>query len=133
MARLDDISRKQIFTTPEDYFDDLPAKILSRISHEKPVRAQRPVVRYALQYALPLVVIAASVVYYNLTGDTNPESILASVETEDIILYLQESGVTTDEVLESIEFTSLELDALENEVYDIPFTGMENVDIDSIK
>ncbi|MDQ2657135.1 MAG: hypothetical protein M3Y60_06910 [Bacteroidota bacterium] len=133
MARLEDIPRKQFFTTPEDYFDDLPGKIQSRISRGQPVRSQRPVVRYALQYALPLVVIVASVVYYNLTGDANPESILASVETEDLILYLQESGITTDEVLESVEFTSQELDALEDEVYDMHFSDIGDEDIDSIK
>ncbi len=133
MARLEDIPKKQFFTTPEDYFDDLPGKIQARISQKQSVQTQRPLVRYALRYALPLVVIAASILYYNLTREVNPESILASVETEDIILYLQESGMTTEEVLESVEFTSQELDALEDEVYDMHFLDIEGEDIDSIK
>lgn len=133
MARLEDIPKKQFFTTPEDYFEDLPGKIQARVTAERPISKKQPFLRYALQYALPLVIIIASIVYYNLRPSTNPENILASVETEDIILYLQESGMTTDEVLESIDFTSGDLEALENEVYDIPFSDPQNDGADTIK
>ncbi len=133
MARLEDIPKKQFFTTPEDYFDDLPGKIQARVIPDRPISKKQPVLRYALQYALPLVLIVASVTYYNLRRDTSPETILASVETEEIILYLQESGMTTDEVLESIDFTSGDLEALENEVYDIQFGDLENGGADTIK
>jgi hypothetical protein len=125
MAKLEDIPKKDFFTVPDDYFDKLPAKIQSRIAKTK-VRNERTFVfRYALRYALPVLVLAGVIFYYS-SSKPDVETILASVDTEELIDYLQESGMTTEEMLENVEFSAEELEAIENEVYDVSLSDIEN-------
>lgn len=122
MVRLDDIPKKEFFKAPDGYFDGLPSRIQSRIV-EKP-RTGPVVAKFAFRYALPVVLVAAGWLFYR-TGHPDAEAILASVETEELIGYLQDTGMTTEEMLEDIELTPEEVDALENEVYDLTFEDME--------
>lgn len=117
MAGLDNIPKKEFFTTPEGYFDQLPAKIQSRISGAEKSKGGDLVLRYSVRFALPLMVVMAVVIFYN-SGDSDVETILASIETEELIQYLQESDMTTEDVLDNVEFSSEDLEAIENEVYD---------------
>src|SRR5690349_896359 len=114
MARLDDIPKKKFFTTPEDYFEKLPSRIQSRISESEAGSRRDRVVVYSVKYALPIVLAIALVLFYR-SSNPNAETILATVETEELILYLQESGMTTEELLDNVEFTADELEAIENE------------------
>ena len=116
MAKLEDIPKKQIFNVPDGYFDKLPSRIQSRVSDERSARMQ-PVLRYAMQYALPLLLVAAILFYFYRPSTAEANSILASVETEDLIIFLQETDLTTDDVLENIDFSSGEMQAIEDEVY----------------
>jgi hypothetical protein len=124
MGKLEDIPRNQFFKVPEGYFDKLPAQIQSRIATRYAETSITPAFRFALQYALPLLLVAAILFYYSISRP-NAESILASVETADLINYLQESGLTTEEFLENIDFNSEELEAIETEVYELNFQGMD--------
>lgn len=119
MSKLEDIPKESIFRVPENYFVELPSRIQSRISGRKSFSAEKHVWQYALRYALPLVVIAAILVY-NYAPEPDAESILATVETPDIVQYLQEeSSLTTEDVLDNIEFKTEDVEAIENEVYDL--------------
>ena len=129
MGKLEDIPKKQFFNVPDGYFDRLPAQIQSRIASHKGDTRHYSVLRYALQYALPVLLVAAVLFYYS-SKSPGPESILASVETADLINYLQEAGLTTDDVLENIDFNSHELEALENEVYELNFQSMDDETLD---
>lgn len=129
MGKLEDIPKKQFFHVPDGYFDRLPAQIQSRIETPKRDARSNPVFRYALQYALPMLLVAAVLFYYSSTGP-DPESILASVETADLINYLQEAGLTTEDVLENIDFNAQELEAIENEVYELNFQNMDDETLD---
>jgi hypothetical protein len=117
MANLDDIPKKTFFTTPENYFDKLPGRIQSRITEADTGARRNRVVTYALQYALPIIVVFALVLFYR-SSNPDAETILATVDTEELIIYLQESGMTTEELLDNVEFTQEELEAIENEIYD---------------
>lgn len=119
MSKLEDIPKESIFRVPEKYFEELPSRIQSRISAGKSLSSGNLIRRYALRYALPLVVIAAILVY-NYYPEPDAESILATVETADIVQYLQqESALTTDDLLDNIEFRTEDVEAIENEVYDL--------------
>ena len=123
MARLEDLPRTTPFTTPDGYFDQLPGKIQSRI----PTSASRSssiAVRYMVRLGLPAILLAAAFLYYR-SGTSDAETILASVDTQEIINYLQETGMSTDEMLEDVSLTETELEALEGEVYDL---GLEDID-----
>lgn len=128
MARLDDIPKKEFFTTPPGYFEKLPAAIQSR-TQRAPERRSFPVVKYSLQYALPLILILAALFFYRRTA-TDAETILASVDTEALIAYLQDTGLTTDDVLESFEFSTEDIQAIEDEIYDDSFPGLDSAIIE---
>lgn len=128
MSKLEDIPKKVIFNVPEDYFDKLPSKIQSRIASPAD-RRLRPVFRYTLQYALPLILTVAILFFY-IKPEPDAASILATVDTEDLINYLQESGLTTEDLIENIDFNSGDLEAIENEVYDLELPDLRNEEID---
>jgi hypothetical protein len=129
MGKLEDIPKKQFFKVPDGYFEKLPAQIQSRIATVKEDTRNNPVFRYGLQYALPILLVAAVLFYYS-SAAPDPESILASVETADLINYLQEAGVTTEDVLDNIDFSAQELDAIENAVYELNFQNMDDQTLD---
>lgn len=128
MARLDDIPRNTPFTTPEGYFDNLPGKIQSRISPPETSLKRSPVVHYAVRLALPAILLTAAFLYYR-SGPGDAETILASVGTDAMIDYLQDTGMTTDEILENVDLTAAELEGLENEVYNLGLGDIEGFEM----
>lgn len=129
MHKLEDIPKKSIFQVPEKYFDHLPAKIQARVA-EGHARAYKPVWRYAVQYALPLL-IAGIIIYYNYPATPTAESILASVETADLVQYLQQdAALTTDDLIETVDFGPADVEAIENEIYDMPIDDANSREIE---
>jgi hypothetical protein len=118
MKKLEDIPKQEIFTVPEGYFDALPVVIQTRVT--SPSRRREFWPSFSWKVALPAMMVVAAGIFW-LTGPAEPvdaESILASVETSDLVAYLNESeDVSLDEVLESIEFNDRDLEEIENEVY----------------
>ena len=129
MAGLDDIPRKEFFSTPTDYFDKLPSKIQARIRAHSETSWRRPVLKYSLQYALPLLLIAA-VLFFLRPRNPDAEAILATVESADLVEYLQESGMTTDDIMEAVDLSDDELEEIENEIYDGSTSGADSATID---
>ncbi|MGC1242989.1 MAG: hypothetical protein WA874_15475 [Chryseosolibacter sp.] len=132
MGNLEDIPKKQIYRVPDGYFENLPSRIQTRIAHEQAGARKQPVFRYSLRYALPLVIAAAVSFYYYNASKPDASSILATVETDDLITYIEESDVTTEDLLEFVEFNNEDLDSIENEVYDLDLsdTGEETLEFD---
>ena len=120
MKKLEDIPKKDVFKVPEGYFENLPSVIQSRVTNQKKERAFLPSFSYALRYALPVVLLGV-VGYFWLIPNGQPvtaESILATIETEDLVAYLSETDLTTEELLESIQFDANDVDQLEDKIYD---------------
>lgn len=130
MKKLEDIPKKVIFNVPDGYFESLPAKIQARIETGR-VKESSFVFRYKLQYALPVVALLVVGIYWfaESSQPRDVESLLASVQTEDLVAYLNESDITTDDLIEGVEFNSTDLEEIESEVYDLHF-GDEELDID---
>ena len=122
MRKLEDIPKKDIFTTPERYFDTLPGRVQARLENRKP--ALRPVFTFSLRYALPIIVLAAAGIFWFRPFSTpaDIDSMLSSIQTEDLVAYLDESDITTDEVIESGNFDAADLHEIEGEVYDLDVT-----------
>jgi hypothetical protein len=82
--------------------------------------------------ALPAVIVVTAGIFW-FTGPTKPvdaESILATVETPDLVAYLNASeDMSLDEVLESVEFSDSDVDEIEDEVYvlDLGESDIENL------
>ena len=122
MKKLEEIPKKTIFEVPEGYFDKLPGIIQSRIAEKSPVREQASYFTLTMRYALPaIVLIAASIfvyqTYYN-SQLSDAEEILASVDSQDLVDYLDEDEVSIEDILEDVgadeinpdELNTMELD-----------------------
>lgn len=124
MTKLENIPKKTVFTVPDGYFEKLPARIQSRIPTEAVNTGFSTFFRYHLRYALLLVLVAAAVFYYYTPSRPDPEAILAKVETSDLILYIEETSVpASEELLEGMDVSTADLEAIENEVYDLGLEG----------
>jgi hypothetical protein len=132
--KLEDIPKKEIFTVPDGYFDALPSKIQARIDTGSDGRQEHFVLRYKLQYVLPvLLLFAIGIFWFNQNNDpSDAETMLASVTTEDLISYLNESELATDEVLDQIEFNSIDLEEIETEVYELQFDELLDDDFNEL-
>lgn len=130
MKKLEDIPKKQVFEVPDGYFDKLASTIQSRVTEKESRRAitifTLPVV---LRYALPTLVLAAIGIFWfqNSGSQKDAESILASVSTEDLVAYLNDSEISTEELMDAAEFDADDLDDIESEVYQLHF---EDLDLD---
>ncbi|MDL5047107.1 hypothetical protein QQ054_13870 [Oscillatoria amoena NRMC-F 0135] len=133
MKKLDDIPKNGFFEPPDGYFDRLPGIIQARVAEVNPRQAERPYIRYALRYALPVVLFAAISIFL-IRPKTTPgaEDMLASVSTTDLVSYLEETDVTVEQLLNAIEVNDDLVDAIEEEVYSLlPLDDLESdVDFD---
>lgn len=120
MKNFEDIPKKDLFSAPEGYFDALPGRISARLEQAKP-RETKTAFRYALQYALPVVVIAVvGVLWFTKQEVTESESLLASIETEELISYLAEADdLSYEEFINEMNPTTEEAEALEEAVFEL--------------
>ena len=141
MKNLEDIPKKRVFEVPDGYFESLPGKIQARISAEGRTATINPFFRYKLQYAVPLLIVLTIAGVYTYWMDGKPgdaESILATVQTEDLVTYLRDSDISTDDILENVELDNIDLEEIENEAYDLDFDTnvledeLDPLDLDNI-
>lgn len=132
MKKLDDLPKKHPFTVPEGYFERLPGIIQSRVAEKSEVRESRPYLRYALQYALPVVILAVVAVFYLIPrSPQDVDSMLAAVSTEELASYLEESEITTEELLDQMQLDTESVEAIEAEVYNFEaLENLEDIDLD---
>jgi hypothetical protein len=118
MKKLEDIPKQNIFTTPEDYFDKLPGMIQARV--QKAPEA-KPYLSYAFKYALPAIAfLLLFVFWFNQPAlPTDSESLLSNIQTEDLMAYINESDISTEDLLDNVDLYTDDLDEIENEVYDL--------------
>ena len=131
MKKLDDIPKKDVFKVPEGYFENLPMIIQSRVAAGKGEKEFFPKFSFALRYALPVVVLG--VLGYFWLGphaeQKSAESILATIETEDLVAYLNGTDLTTEELLESVQLDASDVNELEGEIYGEDMTDQNFEDI----
>lgn len=127
MKKLEDIPKKQIFEVPEGYFEKLPGIIQSRVVKPQLERSWWFTYRYSLRFALPAVILlAAGIFWFNSSQtDLNAENILASIQTEDLITYLDEADLTTEELLEHVELDAEDVSTIEESVYEFQFSDSD--------
>ena len=121
--KLEDLQKEHVFDVPDDYFEKLPLHIQKRIE-KKPswlsVYSLRWV--YGMKYALPVVLLVVLSVIY-LTRNTEsvaPEELIAQVQTEDILHYLQNDvDISSYEILDELEANNLSIDLSEDPLKEI--------------
>lgn len=126
MKKLEDIPKKNLFEVPEGYFEKLPAIIQSRVTG--PSTRSNPSFKFVLQFALPaMVVIVVAIVFWvsRPTSGATAESMLASIQTEDLVAYLKESDFTTEELLDAVELDVEDANEIEEAVYEFQLDDSE--------
>lgn len=119
MKKLEEIPKNEVFKVPEGYFEKLPGIIQARVAQQNRAKEIRPVFTYALRYALPAILLFAVGLFWFTRSDQTPtaESILASIQTEDLVAYLEDADFTTEELLEDASLTVEDARQIEGAVY----------------
>lgn len=117
MKKLEDLPRKNIFETPEGYFDQLPATIQMRIT-SKDNALPAASWSFTLKYAIPVLILTGiGIFWYNSTTTLSTEEELQAMNPDQLGLYLNETDMSTEELIETVTWSSIDLEELENEVY----------------
>jgi hypothetical protein len=120
MKKLDDIPKKNVFEVPEGYFDRLPGIIQSRVTTENAAPSWISSWGWSLRYAVPaLVLIVAGLFWLPIRGTKSPNiaNELALIEPQQLGLYLEEHGLSTEDLMETTTWDAGDLQDLENAVY----------------
>jgi hypothetical protein len=126
--KLEDIEKKNIYRVPDRYFDQLPMRIQSRVNAENPVNRFTFSWKFVTKIAVPAFALVLILFYFGINNsNTNlsSEQLLAMVDTEDIIAYLETTDITADEILEEIDLSMLDLDFSDEGAM------MEDIDMDA--
>lgn len=132
MKKLEDIPKNNPFSVPDGYFDKLPGIIQARIAEGSAQKEPRPYFQYALRVALPLAaLVVIAILYFTPSPRDNYNEILASVDTEQLTAYLEESDITVDELLDAADLDEESAEAIEAEVYfnDIDLENLSDFDL----
>lgn len=136
MKRLDEIPKKSLFEVPDGYFEELPGVIQARVAIPIAIGTEPEVTwgRLALRYALPVIVLAAAAIFIiNREPVRSPEEVIASLESEQLVAYLEETDVNIEDLLEAIPLDGTEVDMLEVDALDnFGFDGFDEGDIDEL-
>jgi hypothetical protein len=132
MKKLDDIPKENIFEVPDGYFDRLPMKIQARIESAKPAQAVA-YWRLALRVAVPaLVIVFAAAYFLNPKTKSDTGEILASITSENLVAYLDESEVTETEILEALALDEIDADSLNLQMHtDFLLGGVKETELNS--
>lgn len=136
--KLDDIPKKSPFTVPDSYFEQLPGKVEARISgHRK--KDTVFAFKYKLHYAIPAVLIlVVGIVWLTKPRQTSDvQSLLATVDTEQLVAYLNNSELTTEDVIDEVDFNVNDIEDIESEVYQLQIEDetldalLEDIDLEN--
>lgn len=108
MKKLDDIPKKAVFGAPEGYFDTLPTIVQSRVTES---RAQQKSWAMGWRLAMPLAALVILGVLFwpaPLNKDVSPNQIVAGLNAEDILDYMQEENLNTEDLLEQIDYSQVD-------------------------
>lgn len=127
MKKLEDIPKKQIFEVPDGYFEKLPGIIQSRVTQHREEKKWWLEYHYSLRLALPAIVLLVAGIFWfsDSPKDVDAENMLASIQTEDLITYLNEGDLTTDELLEHVALDTQDVTSIEESVYEFSLTDSE--------
>lgn len=131
MGKLENIPKKDIFEVPDGYFDSLPGIIQARtMAGALKERPHYSTGAFVLRFALPVVVVLVAGIYFlrSPAQPTNAEQMLAAVDTKDLVGYLEQTDLTTDELLDQVQLDNQDVDALEGQVFSLPSDNVQDVD-----
>jgi hypothetical protein len=111
MKKLEDIPKNNIFEVPDGYFDRLPSKIQARIEKTQPETHAVSIFSFTLRYAVPVMLLGLATYLFWPKADSDHD-LLASVSSEQLVAYLNETDISTEDLLEEAQLNEVEADSL---------------------
>jgi hypothetical protein len=108
--RVDELEKKNVFWVPDRYFDRLPSQIQARMSGRNQAAPFSFGWLVRVGAFASVVLLVLSLWFFTGKPDTSPEAQLAQVSPEEIATYLQDSEVTSRELIEMISQTTATTD-----------------------
>lgn len=125
MTKLNDIPKREPFDVPKGYFESLPGRIRARMEAGRQDQPGTFFARYKLQYVVPCLIVLTAVIYWLQPAYDDAEAILATVETDHLIHYLEETGVEPADLLNTFDLDASDIDEIEWESYGIDLSEDE--------
>jgi len=131
MKKLEDIPKKDLFQAPEGYFDLLPVIIQSRVTESAKKTRWSWYFQVSLKYAIPMILTGvAALFYFNKPEEQSAEALLSSIDSLQLVAYLEDSDVTSDDLIDTVSLDDDEANAIhEKAVQDI---NLDENDIDDL-
>jgi hypothetical protein len=108
--KLEDINKDNIFKVPDNYFENFPERLQKRIE-ETEQQKKTPVIRLRTIINVAAAAIILMFVIYGITqindNSTSVDQILSEISSDDLVNYLVESDMSTDEFLENLDMSVL--------------------------
>ena len=129
MKKLDDIPKKNPFEAPEGYFDRLPGIIQARVAEVKQEPQWIPYLRVSLRYALPALLIGVATFFFVRDPQVrSAEELIASVDSANLIAYLEESDLSSDDLLDIVTLNQEDIESIQTRSIDEIKVNDEDVD-----
>lgn len=129
--KLEEDTSKKVFSVPNDYFDKLPS-----IIQTKALESSKPKTMFTsvgvLRLAIPSVLLLIIVGYFGynyqnsaIYNDAKIESMLAEISTEDMVSFLDQTDLSSQDLLEFVSFDGEKIDDFELNFEDISDEELE--------
>lgn len=125
---IESLERKNIYQVPDEYFDQLPLKIQSRIDRH-PKHVASTLFDFKLIHKLvwgftaaAMIVLVVGWFYYSPSSQTiDAEHLIADIRTEDLIEYLLIENISDEDILASLstDFLLNEAESMQLEIFDV--------------
>ncbi len=129
--KLENISKKEAFSVPDGYFDKLPTIIQTRAIESTKKRITFSNVG-VLRWAIPALLLLIIAGYWGYKYQNNPnqleakiELILADISTEEMVDFLDQTDLSSDDLLEMVSFEGEKIDDFSYELENITDEELE--------
>lgn len=134
--KIDELKKDNLFQVPEGYFEELPSIIQARVTED---RKADPI--WIFQPAFSWAAVAASVLIFGVyfaffrigtDATSNVELLIAEVSMEDLVGYIENSDLTTEELIASVDLEGFSYEDLAPEdmfLEDIEIYDLESIDL----
>ncbi len=131
--KLDSFEKKNIYTVPDRYFEELQANIQATVIEKKRFY-QLPAVNLGLRLALPAAFFLAFIVYAGFFKSEqlpveNFDTMISAVTTEDLMAYLEDSEISTEEIIDNVSFDDM---MLEDEMDILNSDDLDDINLDEM-
>ncbi len=104
--KLDDINKENIFKVPDKYFEEFPNRLQDTIREESKKGNGKLIslpTFIKMAVAASILALVTIGIFQPGTGIRSADQLLANVPTESLIAYLEESDMSVDELIETID------------------------------